>query len=263
MPNAVRNLWPLLTGALLGGAVAGMPGILGGGMGGWLAGIGARHRALAPAWWWGLGIERGRRRLLAAVFALSGRLAKADGRVSEHEIDAARAIMDELGMDRRSRRRAMAAFRAGRDCARPALWLLPALGRGPAVAERRRRCLALLVRVAVADGAPAAGQQRLLVHIAVRLGQGPEAVRALLREARPAPVALPGEDLAAAYARLGLAATASDAEVTRAYRRALGCEHPDRVQGAGGSPDSVRAAAARVAELRAAYERIRRARGGR
>src|SRR5436305_1453573 len=54
-------------------------------------------------------------RFFRATFRVMGYLAKADGRVSEQEIGAARAVMDELHLDGAQVREAIACFTAGKQ----------------------------------------------------------------------------------------------------------------------------------------------------
>src|SRR5215469_12251471 len=54
-------------------------------------------------------------RFFRASFQLMGYFAKADGRVSEREISAARAVMDELRLDAAQVREAIACFTAGKQ----------------------------------------------------------------------------------------------------------------------------------------------------
>lgn len=63
-----------------------------------------------------------------------------------------------------------------------------------------------------------------------------------------------------AYEHLGVPADASDAEIKRAYQRAMSQYHPDRLR-ARGQPESARQESTRkVQQLQAAFELIRKAR---
>lgn len=95
------------------------------------------------------------------------------------------------------------------------------------------------------------------VVLGVLLGHGVDAGWFALRQPTrtpppPPPVPPPGDD---PFAVLGVASSASEAEVDRAYRQLMGRFHPDRV---GGAADDVRAVAeVRAREINAAYDRIR------
>jgi DnaJ like chaperone protein len=69
------------------------------------------------------------------------------------------------------------------------------------------------------------------------------------------------ERLEQAYALLEIQRTASDEQVTRAYRRQMSRHHPDKLQ-ANGLPESMlERAKERTQQIQAAYELLRAARG--
>jgi DnaJ like chaperone protein len=59
---------------------------------------------------------------------------------------------------------------------------------------------------------------------------------------------------------LGVPSTASDAEVTRAYRRLLSQHHPDKLVSKGLPPDVLKLADEKTYQIRSAYETVTRAR---
>ena len=208
------------------------------------------------------GLEAHERAFLIAAFALMGHIAKADGRVSEQEVEAARVIMGELGLSLRERRRAVALFTRGKNPALPfrsMLWLLRLRSRR---VSDRERLLGLLVRIARAGGAPSPQQRTLLDTVRRTLGLEQALLRRLLLRNENRPVAESGlrRTLGHAYTLLGVSETATDEEVKRAYRRAISRHHPDRQVAAGADEAEVQAAAQRTHEIREAYEEIRRAR---
>jgi DnaJ like chaperone protein len=71
----------------------------------------------------------------------------------------------------------------------------------------------------------------------------------------------PAERLAAAYATLGVAATEDDAAVTRAYRRQMSQNHPDKLAASGLPPAMMEVAKEKTQRIREAWEIIRDARG--
>ncbi|MCX7057652.1 MAG: DnaJ domain-containing protein [Proteobacteria bacterium] len=71
-----------------------------------------------------------------------------------------------------------------------------------------------------------------------------------------APTPAPGARLASAYEVLGLAATASDEEVKKAYRRQMSENHPDKLVSRG-LPESMQdLAKEKTQRIREAYEVI-------
>lgn len=93
------------------------------------------------------------------------------------------------------------------------------------------------------------------VVIGVLLGHGVDAGWFALRQPSRTPPPPPSRPpLDDAFAVLGVASSASDADIDRAYRQLMGRFHPDRV---GGAADDVRAVAeVRAREINAAYDRI-------
>ena len=71
----------------------------------------------------------------------------------------------------------------------------------------------------------------------------------------------PTERLAAAYTTLGVKATEDDAAVTRAYRRQMSQNHPDKLAASGLPPAMLEVAKEKTQRIREAWEIIRDARG--
>src|SRR2546430_3664499 len=113
-------------------------------------------------------------RFFRATFRVMGYLAKADGRVSELEISAARAVMGELRLDGPQVREAIACFSAGK---------LPAFDLGGELAALRRACpgrpdplrafLEIQVRAALAGNGLEGPVRPLVARIAAALGISP------------------------------------------------------------------------------------------
>ena len=72
--------------------------------------------------------------------------------------------------------------------------------------------------------------------------------------------ASPQAAIAGAYAVLGIAPKATDAEVTRAYRKLMNRHHPDKAMSRGLPEEAVKLASQKTLEVRRAYETITRAR---
>lgn len=188
---------------------------------------------------------------LAPLFGVMGRMARADGRVSEAEVAFVRELMERMRLDGRQRTRAARAFNAGRRAdfrVEPALVRLRAVALGrPELAEG---LLSLLVALSGVDGDPDPETDRLLRQAAMLLGTGTERLEEMLAGAPR-----PEGDVRAAYETLGVAVGASDREVKLAYRRLMHRHHPDRLD-AGASAATVETAVRRTVEIRRAYERV-------
>jgi DnaJ like chaperone protein len=225
---------------------------------------------------------------LYPTFAVMGHLAKADGRVSEPEIALAESVMVRLQLSAEQRRAAIGYFNEGKSPVFPLDQVLAALrqastGRGVML----RLFLDIQFQLAYVDGAPGMREMRLLRHIARHLDVSDAVFQALdqmarfrrgsggaggaqgswwagrarsgtgARSGRPAG---DGSGLAAAYAVLGVASTASETEVKRAYRRLLSKNHPDKLVSKGLPPEMLKLADEKTYQIRRAYETITRAR---
>jgi DnaJ like chaperone protein len=212
-----------------------------------------------------------------ATFAVMGHVAKADGRVSEAEIDLARTVMNRLDLNQDMRHAAIQRFTEGKHRSFP---LAETLARFSQDCRRNfaliRMFVEIQVEAALVDGPLHTAEERLLLQICDRLRFSRfefQAIRSALeaqlrmsgrwrqqssqqsRAATPKPVSL--ED---AYAALGLKPSASDHEVKRTYRRLMSRHHPDKLV-ADGMPESmVRLANEKTQQIRQAYELVKRSR---
>jgi len=203
------------------------------------------------------------------AFRVMGHLAKSDGRVSEREIAAARAVMSEFNLNAAQVRVAIECFTAGKD---------PLFDLDNDLALLRAGCagrpdllhifLEIQVRAAIAGNDLGGPVSALLVRVASQLGISRVElayIEAALRVRRGSFTREPTRDLAQqageAYRVLEIAATASDEEVVMAYRRQLSRHHPDKLK-ANGLPDSmIEHAKERTQQIIEAYELIRERRG--
>jgi len=208
-----------------------------------------------------------------SVFTAMGHLAKADGRVSETEIQAARSYMHAIRLGPEDVRAAIALFSRGKDPGFPIDQQIAELAevcRGqPALV---RNYLEVLMGFVLSKGNINAVERELLWRMAGGLGVGRvemaqfEAVlRAQFSFRNGARGERPGfthaDELEQAYKALGIGSTASDKEVKTAYRRLMNQHHPDKLV-AKGLPESMKEAAEeRTREIRSAYETIRDHRG--
>ena len=259
-------------GSWLGSVGGASVGALTGGVPGGLVGLGAgllvdRQRLLAPfsprRW------RRGGRGAADALFAATlfgwaGHVAKADGRVSEAEIGATRALMTEMRLKERERRLAIELFTRGKQPGFPARTLAQRFRRrhdgGGEAARRLFRCLCRIVLANAGEPAPA--QRRLLRELAKSLRLAASELEYLERRRRStAGGSTLRPTLRSAFQILQLPEHATEDEIRLAYRRMISRHHPDRLVARGVPDEEVREAAARTREIRAAYEEIRRLRG--
>ncbi len=203
---------------------------------------------------------------LETVFISMGKLAKADGHVSQEEIDHVEQFMQKLGMTTEHRRQAIALFKKGAD---PAFDIEQTYAKFMAVCGRTRNLketlLVYLIVMALADGKLHTAEEALLTGIAGRLGYGKEAFRHLLEMVLNqshfgAGQAATADALDDAYKALGVSKDATDAEVKRAYRKLMSKYHPDKLMGQGLPADMIAMATEQAKEIQLAYDMIKKSR---
>jgi DnaJ like chaperone protein len=214
-------------------------------------------------------------RFFRATFRVMGHLAKADGRVSEQEIAAARRVMAELRLGPEQMQEAIACFRTGKrpdfDFAGELAALAHACRGRP---DLGRIFLEIQTRAALAGNNIEGPVRALLARVGAALDVSAfefAHIEAVLRiqgsgsraggfSQTPSPGAAEVA-LQAAYRVLGSSASASNEEVSKAYRRALQRNHPDKLK-ANGLPDSMMAhAKQRTQQIIEAWELVREQRG--
>jgi DnaJ like chaperone protein len=215
-----------------------------------------------------------RRAFFEATFQVMGHVAKSDGRVSEQEIGAARRAMDRFSLNDTDRRRAVELFTAGKSADFPLEGTLERL-RWLAADEPDlcRLFVQIQLETALNGDGLGAGPRRVFQRMCETLGVSPfefASLEAMVRMRARSGGYGPGPSAAArqaeqrlsdAYEVLGVSSTATDADVTRAYRRLMSQNHPDKLV-AQGLPESMIAAAhERTQRILEAYEVIKQRRG--
>jgi len=210
-------------------------------------------------------------RFFRTTFRVMGHVAKADGRVSEKEIEAARSVMTQLRLTPAQVRTAIDHFTDGKQLNFDLEGDLDALRRvcGPRP-DLLRIFLEIQVRAALAGNDLAGPARAMTQRIAARLGTGAlelAHIEAILRMQRgnfstgAAGRASSSQQLSEAYKVLDVTIEASNDEVVKAYRRQLSRHHPDKLK-ANGLPESmVEHAKQRTQQIIEAYELIREKRG--
>ena len=204
-----------------------------------------------------------------ATFSVMGHVAKADGRVSEAEIRAARGIMGRMRLNPDQVRIAIGLYNGGKATDFPLEATLARLR--DALGGRRtlrRAFLEIQMEAALADGQLRPATRETLWRVAASLDLSRvemAQVEALLRigggSAGRTAAGPPQPSVDDAYRVLGIEPRASDAEAKLAYRRLMNQHHPDKLRARGMPESMIPVAEAKTREIRAAWETVRGARG--
>lgn len=212
-----------------------------------------------------------------ATFAVMGKLAKADGRVSAEEIQYARDVMNRMGLNEERKQQAIELFNQGKesdydigDVMRPLSSLI-----------RFRIPLKLMfveiqLQAAMADG-QASESELMIIREVCGLLQMSQAEMAALMARMQSQYSYQQHSyqshqhshvseqtlLREAYGVLGVSETVTDAELKKAYRRLMSQHHPDKLVAKGLPEEMMQLAKEKTQEIQGAYDRIRAARKNR
>lgn len=211
------------------------------------------------------------------IFPLLGRMAKADGRVSEAEIQAAEVMMDRMQLTADLREEAKRLFKQG---VQPDFDLSASMAEFISITSTyphlKQLLLVYLITMAMSDHELHENEIAILREVAFLLGYSDAAFNHLLRMVQAqnrfqqgdfggagggygaeAPRA---DKLALAYEALGVTAETPDDEIKKAYRKLMSQYHPDKLVGQGVPEEMVKVATERSQEIQAAYDLIKKSR---
>jgi len=217
---------------------------------------------------------------LKTLFLLMGRLAKADSKVSQSEINHVEQFMAQMGMTAQHRKEAIAHFQEG---VKSEFHMDDTLSHFLAVCGRslqmKHLLLVYMAGIALADGEMHSAEKELLGRVASKLGYSEQAFNQLMAMIQgqnrfsggagsqhqygggsgPQGATNTLED---AYQALGVSASDSDKDIKRAYRKLISQYHPDKLIGQGVPEDMIQKATERSKEIHAAYDLIEKYRKG-
>ena len=203
------------------------------------------------------------------IFSLLGYVAKADGRVSNDEIQTARAIMQQMRLNDTQKQLAIKFFTEGK-----AVDFQPdvLLDEYIQVSHQNRMLTQMLLEVlilgALADGELHKNEETILLHVFSRFGFNATDYERMIAMVRGQQHFHQGggksyyqtqsrEDaLKEAYDVLNVNTDVSDSELKKAYRRQMNQHHPDKLVSRGMPEEMVRLATEKTQEIQSAYELI-------
>lgn len=232
-----------------------------------------------------------------ALFACLGHIAKADGAVTQSEINIALKLMDDMQLNENDRREAQQAFREGKDPQFPLEHILKDL-KHDLHGQRiiLQAFLEMLIEASFADGQLSVSEVEVLDKVAIGLGFGHKDLDRLIRkfeaelrfrqrqdafsqardEARSraqeqanawrdkaqqqytrAPHYSDKQRLTDAYRILNVAPTADEKTLKRAYKKAMNEHHPDKLIAKGLPKQAMELAKVKAQDIQAAYELIK------
>ncbi|MEK9943297.1 MAG: co-chaperone DjlA [Gammaproteobacteria bacterium] len=233
-------------GALLGSALGHQ---FDGGMARGGGGIGAR-------------LERTQAAFFTATFSVMGHIAKADGRVSQHEIQAARSLMEQMRLNEAQKQAAIELFQKGKEAGFP---LDDVLTQFKSECHRQTTLLRMFfeiqVQAAMADGRMDPAESQVLRHVGQALGFDSAQIEQLIQFVSGASggqrATTQVQPVSEAYKVLGVSPNASNDEIKKAYRRLTNQHHPDKLVAKGMPEEMIKIANEKTQEIRKAWERIR------
>jgi DnaJ like chaperone protein len=218
------------------------------------------------------------------TFRVMGRIAKADGHVSNEEITAAQNIMSQMGLNADMRKQAIQFFTDGKD---EHFDLSPDLTRLKEAlnhqASLSQMFLEIQLSVAYSDGKLSLEERRILDRICRDLGISAfqfewihSRVKASIAggwsanqrshhqrsQGKNGRAKSSRSDIATAYAVLGVKPDISDSDLKKEYRKLMSQNHPDKLVAKGLPAEMMKLAKEKTQDIQTAYDNIRQSRKG-
>lgn len=200
------------------------------------------------------GRENAQMAFFVTTFSLLGKLAKADGVVTNHELQAVAGFMDEIGLDEKTRRFAGGVFNSAKKLDAPfedlARQFYTVSG-----GDRMRLAIMIdiLMRVALADGEYHPEEERMIKRAAALFHFSEDEYSKLKSQYV--------KDFSRYYAILGCDETDSDETVKKSYRKLARDYHPDKIASKDLPEEFMKFAHNKLQEINEAYAAIKESRG--
>ena len=202
---------------------------------------------------------------VSVLFQAMGHIAKSDGRVTDDEIRAARALMHRLNMGPTQIRRAIVWFDEGKaEGFQLQATIRQLRGQYARRTELRSLFVRLLMEVSLSKNALQRVERNILWSICkeldisrVELAQ----VEAMLRAQRGFRKSPHGDidaaNVSRAYETLGIEKSATNDELKKAYRRLMNKHHPDKIAASNPGTSVLDEAERHTREIRSAYDLLK------
>ena len=204
--------------------------------------------------------ERVQAAFFAATFSVMGHVAKADGRVSAHEISMAQQLMAHMRLNSDQKEAAMTLFNRGKEAD---FDLTSVLNQFRGECHRRTTLIQMFIQIQVqaafADGRIDPKESSILGRCAEVLGVHSSELERIIEMVRGGMSAQRSDgDLSVedAYRVLGVDPGTPLPEVKKAYRRLLSRNHPDKLVSKGLPEEMVKLANEKTHEIQMAWKRV-------
>jgi len=211
------------------------------------------------------------------TFLVMGHIAKADGRVSESEIQVARKVMRRFGLTGEKKQAAMHLFNQGK---KTTFRLNETLANFKKICPFDRALMYSFIEIqlqaAYADGYINSKTRHILQNISSILGLGQlnfvlydmlfglksgYTYQQHYQQNYYQQTSRPYHSIHDAYMVLGVNKNATDSEVKKAYRKLMSQNHPDKLIAKGLPEEMIKVATEKTQKIQKAYEQICKARG--
>lgn len=258
------NIFGKIFGAFFGGLIAGPIGFLIGLLIGYFFDQGLQINSVSSV----QHVNFAKTAFFKSTFMIMGYLAKADGRISEQEIQMARNVMAQLQLNPQQKLEAIQYFNFGKS---------PKFNWEARMDDFMRNCgdqphliqlfIEIQLQAAFVDGLPDPYKRHALIQLCDKLSVS----RILLEKMElrfraeqafhQQPRRSPKSELGSAYGVLGISENATNQEVKKAYRQLMSQHHPDKLLAKGLPESMIKVATEKTQRIQKAYEAICAARG--
>lgn len=213
--------------------------------------------------------EQAQAAFFTATFSVMGHIAKADGKVTQDEIQVAEQIFTHMKFSQEQRETAIALFNKGKQ---DDFILDEVLAQFKQECGRKITLIQMFMQIQLqavyADGTKHPAEEKILRDICTALGY-PSAMLSQLeamlfaqnRRYSSGPNQAPTQsEIQMAYKVLGVKESETDADIKKAYRRLMSQHHPDKLISKGLPEEMIQVATDKSQEIQKAFELIKKTR---